>query len=226
MSLSLAWSDVFLRLGLAAVAGTSVGINRGQHGRAAGLRTMLMVCTGTSLAILCADEFARRSGGDTSAMPSRFAQGILAGMGFLGGGVILREGATIRGVTTAAALWYTTILGICFGLGFWQIGLIAWAIGMFALLVLPYAERHIHSDRFGTVTIVTRTPGIGAGEFCRILQSLGLTVQGFAIDNHVERKIARIACDVQFHVGREFDLPQLVVARLSEHPGVRDVSWD
>lgn len=225
--MALSWPDICLRLGLAAVTGTCIGINRGQHGRAAGLRTMLMVCTGAALAMVVASAFALSFGGaDASAMPSRFAQGILAGMGFLGGGVILQQGlAVIRGVTTAATLWYTTVLGLCFGLGFWQVGLVAWGIAMFALLVLPYAERFIHSDRYGSVTIITRTPGMDADEFRRRLTSLGIDVQDFSIRNDLIRQRKTIKCGVRFHVNREFDLPRLVVASLSEQPGIQKVRW-
>jgi putative Mg2+ transporter-C (MgtC) family protein len=227
MSLALPWSDVFLRLGLAALAGTSVGINRGQRGRAAGLRTMLMVCTGAALAMVVASEFAlRHPGTDMSALTSRFAQGILAGMGFLGAGVILRQGTeTIRGVTTAAALWYVTVLGLCFGLGLWQIGLLAWGIMMFALLLLPYAEQRLHADRYACVTIVTHGPAMTPEQFCRELESLGLSIENLSIRDRVRRKVTLIRCDVRFHIGRQLDLPRQVVAHLSEQPGVREVQW-
>jgi putative Mg2+ transporter-C (MgtC) family protein len=227
MSLALPWSDVFLRLGLAALAGTSVGINRGQRGRAAGLRTMLMVCTGAALAMVAASDFAgRHPGSDLSAITSRFAQGILAGMGFLGAGVILRQGTeTIRGVTTAAALWYVTVLGLCLGLGLWEVGLLAWGIGLFALLLLPYAERYLHTDRYASVTVVTRAPAMTPDEFCRQIESLGLAIENLSIRDQVRRKVTTIRCDVRFHVGRQLDLPRQVVARLSALPGVREVQW-
>jgi putative Mg2+ transporter-C (MgtC) family protein len=227
MSLALPWPDVVLRLGLAALAGTAVGINRGQRGRAAGLRTMLMVCTGAALAMVAASDYALgHPGADLSAITSRFAQGILAGMGFLGAGVILREGTeSIRGVTTAASLWYVTVLGLCFGLGLWEIGLFAWGIALVALLLLPYAERHLHFDRYARVTIVTRAPAMAPGEFCRLLESLGLSVENLSIRDQVRRKVTTIRCNVRFHVGRQLDMPRQVVARLAEQPGVREVQW-
>lgn len=227
MPLALPWPDVFLRLGLAAVAGMTVGINRGRRARAAGLRTMLLVCTGSALAMVAASDFAlQNAGADLSTMNSRFAQGILAGMGFLGAGVILREGTeAIRGVTTAAALWYVTVLGLCFGLGLWQVGILAWGIAIVALLLLPHVEQYLHFDRYAKVTLVTRGPGTTPEELCKELESLGLTIENLAIRERVRQKVTTIRCDVRFHVSRERDLPRQVVGRLSQQPGVREVQW-
>ncbi|HWG04835.1 MAG TPA: MgtC/SapB family protein, partial [Beijerinckiaceae bacterium] len=149
--------EVLLRLGLAAIAGTVVGINRGQRGRAAGLRTMFLVCTGSALAMIAAHWMYISEGGiggDNNA--SRIAQGILAGMGFLGAGAIIRKGNLVRGVTTAASLWYVTILGLTFGSGCYEIGLIAWGFALLALFGLPHLEWHLMEDRYSTVIVIAR----------------------------------------------------------------------
>jgi len=223
----LGWGEVFMRLGLAAVAGTAIGINRGQRGRAAGLRTMFLVCTGSALAMIAAHwlyiDGGSSAGGDNST--SRWAQGILAGMGFLGAGAILRKGNLIRGVTTAASLWYVTILGLSFGAGCWQIGLVAWGFALFALFVLPHIEWHLMEDRYSTVTIVTRPDAITESEFCAKLEAMGLCVERLGIDYQVSDKLKRIRCDVRYHVGRQFDVPQQVIAELSHRAGVAEVCW-
>jgi len=223
----LGWGEVLLRLGLAAIAGTVVGINRGQRGRAAGLRTMFLVCTGSALAMIAAHWIyvieGGSPGGDNNT--SRFAQGILAGMGFLGAGAIVRKGNLIRGVTTAASLWYVTILGITFGAGCYQIGLIAWGFAVLALFGLPHLEWHLQEDRYSTVSIVTRSDGIQESEFRGRLESLGLSVERLRIDYHVADKLKTMRCDVRYHVGRQFDYPQQVVGDLSHRAGVIEVSW-
>src|SRR5690349_20177190 len=123
--MALGWTDILIRLGLATAAGAAVGFNRSRRGRVAGLRTMLLVCTGASLAMIVA-QLASATPGAPDA--SRWAQGILAGMGFLGAGAIVRNGPLVSGVTTAATLWYTTILGLCFGTGYWSVGAAAFVI--------------------------------------------------------------------------------------------------
>jgi putative Mg2+ transporter-C (MgtC) family protein len=112
--------DVLLRLGLSFVAGAVLGLERESHGRAAGLRTTTLACVAACLAMMLAHFFVRdpmfRSM-NWRPDPGRLAAGILTGIGFLGAGVIVREGTTVRGVTTAAVLWYVTILGLVFGSG-------------------------------------------------------------------------------------------------------------
>jgi putative Mg2+ transporter-C (MgtC) family protein len=228
MSTTITLTDVLLRLGLAVAAGGSIGIDRGRHGRAAGVRTMLLVCTGAALAMILANWMTLREGspaGELGTNPARFAQGMLAGIGFLGAGAILRKGSIVRGITTAASIWYVTILGLTFGLGYWQVGLIGWGIAIAALLGLPYLELHIHSDRYASVAIVTRAEGMNAEEFCQRLEGLGLTVETFSIDYQVAEKLKTIRCNVQYHVGRQLELPRRVVADLAGRAGVIEVRW-
>src|SRR5688572_16880475 len=112
----LSWNDVLLRLGLACVAGLVLGFERERQGRAAGLRTTLLACVASTLAMLLAHhfviEYAASGSNAWRPDPGRLAAGILTGIGFLGAGVIMRHGALVRGVTTAAVLWYATILGL------------------------------------------------------------------------------------------------------------------
>jgi putative Mg2+ transporter-C (MgtC) family protein len=226
--MTLTWPDVIIRLLLAVAAGMSIGIDRGRHGRAAGMRTMLLICTGAALAMILANWLMLKEGSpgaEPGTAPARFAQGLMAGMGFLGAGAILRKGNLIRGVTTAATIWYVTILGLVFGLGYWQVGLIAWGIALIALLILPYLELYIHTDRYATVTVVTRAEGMTAEAFCRQLESMEMKVQQFSIRYEVGEKLKTIRCIVQYHVGQQLDLPQRAVAELSGRQGVIEVRW-
>src|SRR5690606_37945306 len=121
------WDAVLLRLGLAALGGAIIGLERESHGRAAGLRTTMLVCIGSAAAMLISERLLAAHTVPGSAWrpdPARLAAGILTGMGFLGAGAILREGNMVRGITTAAALWFVTILGLAFGSGEILIGLV------------------------------------------------------------------------------------------------------
>lgn len=105
-------------------AGGLIGLERSHRGRAAGFRTHVLVCLASSLLMLVTvyepHWMVRASGGTNMVLdPTRMAQGIMTGIGFLGAGAIIKEGFTVRGLTTAASIWTTAALGILIGIGFW-----------------------------------------------------------------------------------------------------------
>jgi len=118
---------VLLHIGLALVAGGLIGLERTYHGRPAGFRTHTLVCTASSLLMqvtlyqweLLAAVPIDTLLGTLRVDPTRMAQGIMTGIGFLGAGVILKEGLTVRGLTTAASIWITAAIGILAGIGFY-----------------------------------------------------------------------------------------------------------
>jgi len=230
MPLTLGWGQVLLRLCLAAAAGALIGINRGSHGRAAGLRTMLLVCTTAALAMVLANFItieANKANATTAWRidTMRLPLGILTGIGFIGAGAILRRKNLIRGVTTAATIWYVTVLGLCFGGGFLLLGSIATAIACVALFLLPIPEQKLDQDRYGQLAVTTRPEGISEDELRRKLASSGLKPVGMSVRHHVSEKLKRICFDVQYRERELFDVPQQLVAELSHRPGVVEVSW-
>jgi putative Mg2+ transporter-C (MgtC) family protein len=116
-------TTIFLaRLALAGALGGLIGAEREHHGRAAGFRTQILVCIGAALAMTVSLHFEHVFGslpasGAVRVDPARVAYGVMTGIGFLGAGSILREGADIRGLTTAASLWCTAAIGLAAGFG-------------------------------------------------------------------------------------------------------------
>src|SRR5262249_55437117 len=137
MPLHIGWGDVALRLLLTIIAGVLIGYNRTEHGKAAGLRTTLFVGLAASVAMIQMNLLLPMSGRPTDSFVTndlmRLPLGILTGVGFIGGGAILRRGSLIIGVTTAATLWYVTVVGLCFGGGPMLLGCLPTAIGGFWL---------------------------------------------------------------------------------------------
>jgi putative Mg2+ transporter-C (MgtC) family protein len=112
--------DIVIHLVAALVAGGAIGMERSYHGRPAGFRTHALVCLASSLLMVLTVYQAEwfPAAGDTVRLdPQRMAQGIMTGIGFLGAGVIFREGAAVRGLTTAASIWVTAAIGILVGSG-------------------------------------------------------------------------------------------------------------
>lgn len=141
--------DLVLRLVIAAGVGGLVGFEREIHGHPAGMRTHLLVALGAALfTVLSAYGFGAGSPG-SPVDPTRIAAQIVTGIGFLGAGAIVKEGATIKGLTTAASLWATAALGMAAGAGAHLLGIVATAIVLFSLWPLHWVE-----DR-----IVRRRPG-------------------------------------------------------------------
>src|SRR5580765_588767 len=110
---SLDWLDVLFRLAVAAGLGAAIGLERELDEKAAGLRTHMLVALGSALfTLVSAYGFSEFIGKDhVSFDPARIAAQIVTGIGFLGAGVILRSGFTVRGLTTAASLWLVAAIG-------------------------------------------------------------------------------------------------------------------
>src|SRR6185369_4643436 len=110
--------DMVVRIGLAFLVGLVLGFERERHGRAAGMRTTMLVCVSSAIVMLFSQYLFLESSSATAGWkpdPARLAAGVLAGMGFLGAGVIVRQENIIHGVTTAAVLWFSSILGLVLG---------------------------------------------------------------------------------------------------------------
>ncbi|MDH3807659.1 MAG: MgtC/SapB family protein [Desulfuromonadales bacterium] len=150
--------DITLKLLLAALAGGLVGLEREKHGRPAGLRTNLLVAVGSCVMMIVSEAFYLKYGvfdaeSTLRLDPSRVAAQIVTGIGFLGAGVILKEGASVRGLTTAASLWAVAGLGMAFGMGFFSLGVIATALVLISLTFLKKLDPIMKKDRFLTLSV-------------------------------------------------------------------------
>src|SRR5689334_8411964 len=147
MPTTLDWVEIARRLAFTVAAGAVIGINRGERGRPAGLRTILLVAVAASVAMIEANLLlaARIRTGEALAQfdVMRLPLGVLSGIGFIGAGAILRRSHLLIGVTTAATLWFVTIMGLCFGAGQAGLGLPAFAIAAIVLWCLPWFERRM-----------------------------------------------------------------------------------
>ena len=134
--------ELLLRPLLALVAGGLVGLERSFHGRAAGLRTYALVSFASALLVGIAQSLDSTPGGNTNV--ARVIQGIVTGIGFLGAGVIIKEGFTVRGLTTAASVWVVSAIGVAFGAGFLLEGAVAVVLTLGALSLLRIVEDRLH----------------------------------------------------------------------------------
>lgn len=137
--------DLLIRIGLCALFGGAVGLEREISEHHAGFRTHVLVALGAGLFTLCGiyamEAFSADSG--VRVDPTRIAAQVVTGIGFLGAGTIIREGMTVRGLTTAASLWVTAAIGTAVGLGALVAGAVTTAMTLVALIFLKWLERAI-----------------------------------------------------------------------------------
>ena len=140
MLADLEWYEILLRLGLASVLGAVVGLERESAGQDAGFRTHLLLALGAGLfgvvSVGAFDSFVTDDTTNVQVDVTRIASYVVAGVGFIGGGVIIKHAGTVRGITTAASLWVAAAIGLSAGVGLWVASLLATAIALLALAAL------------------------------------------------------------------------------------------
>jgi putative Mg2+ transporter-C (MgtC) family protein len=134
------FTRVVVRLLLAALLGAMLGYERGQKGKAAGVRTHMLVAMGSAMFVLVPAQI-----GVSPADMTRVVQGIVAGIGFLGAGTIWKGDTTsqVKGLTTAAGIWLTAAIGIAAGLGREVTAILATLFALFILFLLPLIAPHL-----------------------------------------------------------------------------------
>jgi len=180
--------ELLLRSLAALVAGALVGLERSYRGRAAGLRTYSLVCLGSALLVALAEEILRRPAGGVGDS-TRVIQGIVTGIGFLGAGVILKEGFSVRGLTTAASIWVISAVGVAFGAGFYVLGAFATLSTLALLSILRTVEDRMPSQAFVHCHISFRRDKISDEEWLRKL----VAAHGFSITDLTYRLDSRTA---------------------------------
>ena len=125
-------THIVIRLAVAAVLGGVLGYEREQAGKAAGMRTYMLVALGAALFVLVPQQ-----AGVTAADMTRVLQGLAAGVGFLGAGTILKKGEEVEGLTTAAGIWLTAAIGIAAGLGREASAVLSTVLALIILAALP-----------------------------------------------------------------------------------------
>lgn len=171
---------IVINLLSALTAGGIIGLERSYHGRPAGFRTHTLVCLASSLLMLVTLFQWKWIGAPADAIqtdPTRMAQGIMTGVGFLGAGVIFKEGLSIRGLTTAASIWITSAIGILFGIGFYFPAIVATVLTIGVLAQFRVIEAWMPSHSYAHYFIrFDRNNAMAESEVRAMLAGFGFTV--------------------------------------------------
>src|SRR5688572_1429675 len=182
MELSADDIEMTLRLVAGLLAGALIGYERSYHGRPAGFRTHALVCMASSLLMLVTVYEAHwvQAVSDSIRLdPTRMAQGIMTGIGFLGAGAILKEGLTIRGLTTAASIWITSAIGILAGIGFYFPLVVSVVLTLGVLAVFRRVEALMPTQSYYHFEVRFERQGVMTEDAMRAL----LEQHGFSIAN-------------------------------------------
>jgi putative Mg2+ transporter-C (MgtC) family protein len=147
--------EIVLRLLGALAAGGMIGLERSYHGRPAGFRTHTLVALASALLMLVTvyEAVWFQTAARVTVDPTRMAQGIMTGIGFLGAGVIVKEGLTVRGLTTAGSIWITSAIGILAGIGFWFPAAVGIVFTLGTLSVFRWIEMRLPSNNYSSFSV-------------------------------------------------------------------------
>ena len=223
---TLHWYDDLARLGLAAVLGGAIGVERELRDREAGFRTHMLVSVGSALFTIVSAYGFREflTSGDTviRADPTRIAAQIVTGIGFLGAGAIIRPGLSIRGLTTAATLWVVAAIGMAVGAGYYGGAVITTAVVLVSLWPLRIvAHRATARFRVQTSTLVVQLPaGTSPGPLIDEVEGLGARLLSVEISQEADRRTVLLDVTMPPRV----DAPR-VIAQLGELDDVLEIRW-
>jgi len=215
---TLNWDEALLRLALAGVLGGLIGLERELRERGAGLRTHLLVSVGAALfTIAGAYGF-----GGVRVDPTRVAAQIVTGVGFLGAGAIIRQGFSVRGLTTAATLWVVAAVGLAAGAGYYSGAVITTALVLLALWPLRILAfrilRRFRAD--GGQLLVELPVGAPPGEVIDEIEAAGARIAAMGVSQEGDRR----RLELEVALPHTVPAPRLV-ARIADVENVADVRW-
>jgi len=170
---------IILRLVLAVLLGGIIGFERGRSGRPAGLRTHILVCLGSALAIMT-NQYIFETFGVSD--PSRIASQVISGIGFLGAGTILVTGRhQVKGLTTAAGLWATACMGLAVGIGFYKAAIVTCILISFATVVLHRFDNFMLSKSKIMEIYLEYSSSVSFSSILEAMKKLDIKIEGIEV---------------------------------------------
>lgn len=180
--------DIIIRLALGFLAGAIIGFERSSKHQVAGLRTHILICTGATLLMLLSIWLPQLYDAGSRSDPGRIAAQVVSGIGFLGAGAILRLGNNVKGLTTAASLWFVAAVGLAVGAGMYVAAAVAEFLGLFTLIILDTVEKKLFpSERNKLLILSFKTAAPDTKNALEILKSFGVRVQSIDVNQSMSK---------------------------------------
>ena len=225
----LTWQEIAIRLAFAFVAGGLIGFDRGERGNAAGLRTTMLVCLAAAVAMIQTNLLLNTAGkpSDSFVMLDlmRLPLGILTGMGFIGGGAILRRGNILQGVTTAATLWFVTVMGLCFGGGQIALGIASFALAVVVLAGLRWFDSHMKHERHAIVRLTTVSDQPSEEEIISSIQHAGFKVSLTAVTYSAQDEQRRLKFNLEWSASADPIQRPAFLKQFAEDERITEADW-
>lgn len=229
MPIEVHWPGIAVRLISAFAASALIGLNRSERGHAAGLRTSILVCLAAYIAMIQVSLLLPLAGRSPNSFVMndlmRLPLGILSGMGFIGAGAIVRRDALVAGVTTAATLWFLTVIGLCFGGGQVKLGWVGAALAGIVLSGLKLIEERMTHARQGTLLIVTGGSGPDEAEIRDLLASDGFRMASCGVATSEDADPNELRCELRWQSRISDTKIPKVIRSLRVRPGVLRLGW-
>jgi len=213
--------DIVLRIILSCVLGGLVGLERESLNKSAGFRTHILVCVGSALIMIVSQDIYNLYQNKTALDPGRIAAQVVSGIGFLGAGTIMREGASVKGLTTAATLWVVAGVGLAVGAGLYFPALVTTGVVFLTLIYLGKVEKLMAGLTHVTVLMVTAENR--PGQLGRVGSYLGeKKILILNIQMRQMREDNRVIFEIDTKIPAEVSMNE-VLYELSDIPGVYQV---
>lgn len=216
------WYETLLKLMLAVVLSGAIGFERENLNRPAGLRTHVLVCVGAAIVQITSIQFYRQITGGYTADPFRLGAQVISGIGFLGAGTIIRDGISIKGLTTAAGLWAVACIGLTVGTGLYLESVLATVIVFSTLRGLRFLERWaLKNKKHVVIELEIYNSSEKISEVLEIVSKYGMSIQNLMIRN-MRDNIAEIAMSVS----SEGDIPFAeIMKEIAALTGVKNLEF-
>jgi len=224
MPTDIEWPAIALRLALTAIASAVIGINRGELDRPVGLRTTMLVALAAAISMIQVNLLLPSVGkpSDSFVMLDlmRLPLGVLSGMGFIGAGAIVRRNDLVQGVTTAATLWYVTMMGLCFGGGQIGLGLAALGLALVVLWCLKWVERrYIDREHRAELVFAFETAAAVEHQILPQFVAAGFAMHPCSAVLSNQGQICTLQYEVRWHAAQPVQKARTWCTSLVDHAG-------
>jgi putative Mg2+ transporter-C (MgtC) family protein len=210
MAIYISWDQIALRIGLACLASLAIGYNRDEHGRPAGMRTVMLVTLTATLTMLQVNLLLPLRGKAADSFNvmdlMRLPLGILSGIGFIGAGAIIKKESRAIGVTTAATLWFSTMLGLLFGGGQVRLGCAATILALLILMALRYVEKFVPRAHRGLLTLKFVENTQQESEIVEKIRASGCQVDGLTVRYDPPKILVFLQCEIKWQANERIGI--------------------
>lgn len=219
--------EAIIKVLISGILSGVIGFEREKHGREAGLRTMILVGMGTTIILISSFQvyyiFSNIQNPLLRLDPARIAYGVITGIGFLGAGVIIKDQRRIRGLTTAACLWFVTSISLAVGVGLYIFSVVLTLISLLILYFLKIVEKKVPIDEYGILSIKIRDDMELKNNIVNLIEKENFKILSMGIERKKEERTLDLTFTIRY---RKPQRPEIIFEKISEIEGVKSIKLE